>query len=146
MDRTQLIAEIVEDMASMRRVAWGHGGTKPLKRKLTHAQMGIVCMLTHAGPQYLKDLAARLQMTPSAATQLVNGLERNHLVTRSSDPNDRRKIRLALTSLGKRMMARAHQERMKSFTALLAPLTDAELRQWSALQRKIIAQKSSSHV
>jgi DNA-binding MarR family transcriptional regulator len=49
----------------------------------------------------LGDVANFLTLTLSAASKLVDGLVNAKLVARQSDPNDRRKIALKLTSVGK---------------------------------------------
>ena len=58
------------------------------------------------GPTRPTALAARLDLTPAAATQLIDRLEGKRLVRRSADPRDRRATALRLTGAGERACAR----------------------------------------
>jgi DNA-binding MarR family transcriptional regulator len=59
-------------------------------------------MLVHVGPQSIKDMAVRFSMTPSAATQLVNGLVKDGYLVRTENIWDRRKVGVDLTVKGKK--------------------------------------------
>lgn len=106
-------------------------------KMLTRAQMGIMTILVQEGPMSLKELAAKLTMSSSAATQLVDGLSAETLLIRTEDSRDRRKVRVSLTAKGKRRLEQAHKKRTALFTSVLADLSDAELKTLVELQRKI---------
>ena len=142
MKRSALISEIAVDLASFKRVVMASHAKKFFGRMPTPAQVGILALIAHEGPQNLKDLADRLCMSSSAATQLVNGLVRDRLLTRTEDATDRRRIRLAITVSGKSKLAGAKKARMATLTKLLAPLSEHELNEWKRLQRKIIERAS----
>ena len=134
MKRSQIITSIMEDMGALKRAIHARSP----KHGPTHAQMGILFMLTCSGPQSLKEIAAHLRVTPSAATQLVNGLVKEKLLTRTEDAEDRRKIVLALTTHGQQELEKAKKVHCASLVELFQPLTDVELLEWQELQRKII--------
>lgn len=138
MHRSKLISDIAKDLAAFKRTLMASYARKSGERAPTPAQVGILALLAHGGPQHLKDLAERLCMTSSAATQLVDGLVEARLLTRTEDPSDRRRITLAITSGGRRRLAAAKKAHMAAFTRMLAPLSEGELREWKRLQRKII--------
>ena len=142
MKRTDLISEIVEDLASFKRVMIASHAANAPTHMPTPAQIGILGLIARGGAQNLKDLAARLRMSSSAATQLVDGLVEERMLTRTEDPADRRRILLALTASGRRKLDQAKKRRMDSFAKLLAPLTESELVDWKRLQRKIIGHAS----
>jgi DNA-binding MarR family transcriptional regulator len=77
-------------------------------------------------------LALQLDLTPAAATQLVDRLERRGLVRRSPDPVDRRATRLHLTSDGVRTYRRLHRELHALLVEISAGMTASGL---SALRR-----------
>ena len=144
MNRTELMTEVAEGFSSFKRLmvtsqAHGHA-----KRMTTHAQIGILFILSHGGPMSLKAIAERLCMTSSAATQLVNGLVEDKMITRREDETDRRKIVLTLTATGKNALAAAKKARLSALTALLEPLSDAELLQWKTLQDKILEHRQQN--
>lgn len=103
----------------------------------TPAQFGLLMMLSAHGSKSLKDLAECFTMSPSAATQLVDGLVKDGLVRRTEDENDRRKVEVSLTPAGVTKLQAAQKSRLASLTKMMEPLTDAELAQLRVLQKKI---------
>jgi len=141
MTRQQLMAEIVADMANMRRWFVGaHATSVPAKGSPTRAQIGIMYILAHAGPMTLKELAERMCMSSSAGTQLVDGLVRSKLLRRTEDPKDRRKTYLSLADAGKKKLKEMHKVHLAYSTKLFTVLDDKELLAWRDLQRKITSQ------
>ncbi|MFA5185147.1 MAG: MarR family transcriptional regulator [Patescibacteria group bacterium] len=138
MERYDIISEIAGDFASFKRVIWTSCAARSPQSMPTPAQIGVLALVASEGPQNLKDLAGRLCMSSSAATQLVDGLVADRMLTRTEDSNDRRRIKLALTESGKLKLAQAKKARLAAFTRLLAPLSEKELNEWRRLQRKII--------
>ena len=56
-------------------------------------------------PVSVGDLAAQLMLKHHSAVELINRLERIGLVSRGSDPEDRRKVFVGLTDAGERVLA-----------------------------------------
>ena len=68
---------------------------------LSMAKFSVLSQLAaERGPIALCELANRLSCVRSNVTQLIDRLEAEGLVTRVSDPDDRRSVRAALTPLG----------------------------------------------
>jgi len=137
--RKALITGIFEDMGTMLRLM--HPTCLPGSEKAlpSRAQIGLLLHLAKGGPRSLKELADMFCMTSSAATQLVDSLEEEKLVTRTEDPQDRRKVIVAITPKGHIKLEDAKKARLESLTHLLAPLTDEELEHLANLQKKIVA-------
>jgi DNA-binding MarR family transcriptional regulator len=94
---------------------------------LTFAQARVLRMLVAAGdPMRIGDLADNLEIVPRSATTMVDGLERPGLVTRHTDPADRRSILVAPTSKGRDLIARMREERRATAETLFAPLSAEE--------------------
>jgi DNA-binding MarR family transcriptional regulator len=68
---------------------------------LSEGRLGILFRLYRSGDTALGDLAEDLVMTPRNVTGLVDHLERDGLVTRVPDPEDRRSVRARLTDAGR---------------------------------------------
>jgi DNA-binding MarR family transcriptional regulator len=73
------------------------------------------------------ELARLWQVTPAVITGVIDRLERRELVRREPDPDDRRRLRLALTDTG--LAASAHVERVltEELAAQLSRATPQEL-------------------
>ena len=79
-----------------------------------------------AGPVRAGGLASVARLSPSAITETVEGLERDGLVRREDDPDDRRAVRVALTPDGRRQLQRFEAGCAVSLADRLAPLTAAQ--------------------
>ena len=94
---------------------------------LTPARLSVLSVLVFAGPQTLGNLARAEQVRPPTISNLVSGLEREQLVRRTVDPEDRRIVRVAATSRGKRILERARRLRLDHLTSRMRRLSKAEL-------------------
>lgn len=134
-----MITAIFENTSSLRRLTSlpnePHG---TFKGGLTHAQIGLMCAVSHHGPQSIKQLAERFHISPSAVTQLVDNLVKDNLVERKEDRKDHRKIFIQLTRKGKKELQRIKEQRFEKMAKILEALTDKELGQLQKLQQKII--------
>src|SRR5256885_6555162 len=89
----------------------GHAGEQRLEEALAKvglslAKFGALTHLVEAGePISLSECATKMTCVRSNITQLVDRLEADGLVKRVEDPNDRRAVRAAVTSLGKERYA-----------------------------------------
>jgi DNA-binding MarR family transcriptional regulator len=80
------------------------------------------------------ELARLWQVTPAVITGVIDRLERRELVRREPDPNDRRRLRLALTDTG--LAASAHVERALT-EELAAQLSKATPQEQAELGRAL---------
>jgi DNA-binding MarR family transcriptional regulator len=69
-------------------------------RDLSLTSLATLSTLNRTGPRRITDLAVIEGITQPSMTVLVTGLERGGLVTRHSDPGDRRVTLVALTADG----------------------------------------------
>lgn len=86
--------------------------------------------------QRMVDIAAKMQMPLPGASRLVDRLVRRGMVTRLSDPNDRRVVRLSLTDAGRSGLQEvdsARQARIETCLRHLEPQTIDQLLE--SLQR-----------
>jgi DNA-binding MarR family transcriptional regulator len=68
---------------------------------LTEGRLGVLFRLFRCGDTPLGDLADDLESTPRNITGLVDHLERDGLVERVPDPEDRRSVKARLTEAGR---------------------------------------------
>jgi DNA-binding MarR family transcriptional regulator len=95
---------VVEAMAALRiagralhymQVKWAE------KHGLSEGRLGVLFRLLRCGATPLGDLASDLDSTPRNITGLVDHLERDGLVERVPDPDDRRSVKANLTEAGR---------------------------------------------
>ena len=94
---------------------------------LSLAKLAALHRLTEAGESLpLGQLAERLSCVKSNVTQLVDRLEADGLVSRISDPNDRRSRLAVLTEAGKTAYSKGSEIQMQAERELFGVLTPNE--------------------
>ncbi len=108
------------------------------KHGLSEGRMGALWMLNRSGPSTLGDLAAALDVSPRNVTGLVDHLDRDGYVVRSPDPDDRRAIRVQLSTLGEAKLAGIQKEMGHARESIVAGFTDQELKDLRHLCLKLV--------
>ena len=96
---------------------------------ISPARLSLLSVLVFGGPKTLGELAALEQVRPPTITGLVRGLERDGLLRRSRDRNDRRVQRVAATAKGRRVLVTARRQRVDRMESLLRGRTAAQRRE-----------------
>jgi DNA-binding MarR family transcriptional regulator len=100
------------------------------QHQLSPAGRQALAILDGAGaPLSPTVIAERLLVTTASVTSLLDTLQRRNLVTRSPDPDDRRKVLVALTSDGRRAVDAFLPQMVALQTAIVAGLSEARRRQ-----------------
>ncbi len=97
---------------------------------LTPGQFGVLESLYHLGPMRQTEIGAKLLRSGSNITLIVDNLERDGLVRRDRDPDDRRVVNVSLTDAGREVIEGifpAHVEAIVEAMAALSPEEQAEL-------------------
>ena len=93
---------------------------------LSMPQFSILMQLHHRGACGMSEVSERFEITPAAASQLVDKLVQNGFVVREEDPHDRRAKLLNLTDKGRDLVQQGIEERYRWLDQLSARLTDEE--------------------
>lgn len=89
------------------------------------------------------ELADCTGVTRATVSGLLDGMERDGLVVRKSDPADRRQVRVHVTPEGKQLLDRIRPAYCRWFSDLVASLTEAERQLLISLLQKIQHQLSA---
>jgi len=98
---------------------------------LSMPQFGLLMQMHHKGACGMSEVSERFDITPAAASQLVDKLVQNGFVQRVEDPNDRRAKLLSLTDKGRELIQQGIEERYRWVEELAGKLTDEERAQVS---------------
>jgi DNA-binding MarR family transcriptional regulator len=90
-------------------------------------QVSLLVAIKYTPGIGVRELAARERVTPPALSNHVDRLERDGLVVRTPSPNDKRRIGVALTEEGQRMLRRVRSRRTAWLATRLRGLAAAEL-------------------
>jgi DNA-binding MarR family transcriptional regulator len=101
--------------------------TKLSEVGLSLAKLSALHRLTEAGESLpLGQLADRLACVKSNVTQLIDRLEADGLVSRASDPNDRRSRLAVLTDAGRKAYSKGSEIQRQTEQELFSALTSDE--------------------
>ena len=94
---------------------------------LTAPRMSALSVLVFGGPQTVGALAAAEQVRVPTMTRLVQGLEREGLVSCEVDPADRRRVIVRATTSGSRILRAGRVRRVRALAGKLAGVSAADL-------------------
>jgi DNA-binding MarR family transcriptional regulator len=136
MNRKQKVEELLESMRAIRRhMALGASGREAAS--ITPAQWGVLMLVGERGECSVKDIAAMLRISSSAATQLVNGLVGGGHLARKASQEDRRAVALSLSRQTKAKMKGMRDAALKKTLKLFEGFTDREFEIYITLNKKI---------
>lgn len=93
---------------------------------LSMPQFSVMMQLYHKGACGMSEISERFEVTPAAASQLVDKLVQSSFIVREEDPNDRRAKLLNLTDAGRDLIQQGMDERHLWLDQLSGRLTEAE--------------------
>src|SRR5579872_715726 len=99
------------------------------KHGLSEGRLGILFRLYRGGATALGDLAQDFHTSPRNVTGLVDHLERDGLVERVPDPDDRRSVRARLTPDGTARIEAIWKEGLQRQSKVVEGLTKEDLAQ-----------------
>ncbi|HEX9563343.1 MAG TPA: MarR family transcriptional regulator [Gemmatimonadaceae bacterium] len=97
-----------------------------VKAGLTGPRLSALSVVVFTGPLTLSELAAAEQVKPPTMTRLVQALEREGLVRRVGDPDDRRIVRVRATPRGQAVLAQGRARRVARLATPMAHLDPTE--------------------
>ena len=93
---------------------------------LTAPRLSALSVLVFGGPVTMSALAAAEQVQPPTITKLVADLERDGLVERERDPDDRRVLRVRATARGRGLLQEGRRRRVARLSEAVAALPARE--------------------
>jgi DNA-binding MarR family transcriptional regulator len=95
---------------------------------MSASRLSALSVIVFAGPISLADLAAAEHVRPPTMSRIVENLVQDALVTRDTDPADRRMVRIAATDAGRAMLDDGRARRVHAISGRLEKLADSERR------------------
>ncbi|MEW6287611.1 MAG: MarR family transcriptional regulator [Chloroflexota bacterium] len=93
---------------------------------LSMAQFGVLMQLYHKGACGMSQISERFDVTPAAASQLVEKLVQAGYIERAEDPSDRRAKLLKLSPSGTKLIEEGINERYRWLDDLVSRLSPEE--------------------
>jgi MarR family 2-MHQ and catechol resistance regulon transcriptional repressor len=112
---------------------------------LTAPQLYVMATIGYAGQLPFNEIGAKMMVTVSNLTGIVDRLEEKGLVVRERDTGDRRIVYVKLTSKGQKLYKSSIPTFEKSLSNLFEPLDKQEQKKLGSLLRKLSSAQVSSH-
>ena len=109
---------------------------------LTRPQMHILYVLAQDGELTVKEVAARMGITSSAATQIIQGLVNSSYVERQPDTRDRRIVHIVFSLEGKKKFEKFRKAHIERLGLIFDILSDEELDLLIDIPKKALAQRN----
>ena len=93
---------------------------------LSMPQFSLLMQMHHKGACGMSEVSERFEITPAAASQLVDKLVQNGFIQREEDPNDRRAKVLNITDKGRDLIQQGIEERYRWVDELAGKLSAEE--------------------
>jgi MarR family transcriptional regulator, 2-MHQ and catechol-resistance regulon repressor len=101
------------------------------------SDFAVLEALLHAGPQPVNVIGKKVLLTSGTMTVAIDRLERQKLVRRTGDPEDKRARLVQLTEKGRRVIEDAFQRHACDIEATLSVLTADERVELTRLLKKL---------
>ncbi len=117
-------------LASELRMVLGHLMRRlRAEHRFSLSQGAVLGRLDREGTRSIGDLAVAERVRPQSMTQTVSDLEADGLIARRADPEDRRRILVELTDLGRQTLEQDRRQREGWLAGAIAEdLSDEEQR------------------
>jgi DNA-binding MarR family transcriptional regulator len=131
--------ELAEQFVAVSHTVRQLANTRMSAAGLSLARTRALKVLVSGDPMRMNELSSALGVVPRTVTTLVDSLEREGLVERATDPQDRRATLLQITDAGRSQLQRLIAGRLTGAAALFDVLTPSERRQLSKLLTRLRA-------
>ena len=108
------------------------------KLELTAPQFYVLATIGYPGGVPFSEIGAKMMVTVSNLTGIVDRLEEKDIVARDMDKHDRRVIHVKLTEKGKKLYKVSVTTFENSVSKLLSPLDKSQQKELSTLLRKLL--------
>jgi DNA-binding MarR family transcriptional regulator len=133
----EVLEALVSTTHAVYRFAHARIAHVKLPAKLSGPRLRVLFAVNKVGSLRMGALAAQLGVAARTVTDLVDGLEKEGLLTRRPDPRDRRATLLELSPSARERWEQVRALRREISDEVLAPLDAAERRQLLALLQRL---------
>lgn len=124
---TEMVAEIEKDLRYIAGIIKQKGRELLSNYTITPPQFVALQWLFEDGDMTIGELSNKMYLACSTTTDLVDRMEKNKLVVRVKDPNDRRVVRIHLLDEGERIIDEVIKKRQLYLQEVLINFSDKEV-------------------
>jgi DNA-binding MarR family transcriptional regulator len=139
--RDNSLSEFADKILSVLRVftrGFGKKHTNELcQGKITMPQFIILDFISTQHDVMMTDVAKHLEISTAAVTGMMDRLQKSGYLGRVHDVKDRRIVRLKLTSKGKKLVVKIHEERRQMIITMFSKISQSERDEYLRILTKI---------
>lgn len=109
-----------------------------VKQELTLPQLETLYYAAGAKEPLMRDVASYLRVTAPSATALIEDLTKHGYLVRSSNPNDRRQVRVQITSRGKKVLNAHMARKARAIERILGVLSKKDRADFIRILRIVV--------
>jgi DNA-binding MarR family transcriptional regulator len=104
----------------------------------SYVQLETLRYVAETGEPDMRDIAQYLRIAAPSATAVADSLVKEGLLARMPDAVDRRRVRLAVSAKGARLLRDTDERRANAFARVVAPLSAKDRAEFGRIMRVII--------
>lgn len=136
--RNEILREVFGTMSLMKRMMHSHFSHAFEHSRISPSEVQLLTIIKARQPITPTALAEKMQLTPGAISQLLDGLYSSRCISRARSEADRRVNYLSITKTGQHKLAQVDKIREQMLTEAFSTLSDDELRNYLLVQQKIV--------
>lgn len=145
MKRNDTLQSIHDNWGPLKRAMQAHFLHYFGEQNISPAQFELLKTVSCGQPISHKELARKMQLTPGAISQLLEGLEAAELIERTPHPEDRRIVHISLSRAGQAKLHDFHERRKQLLDTAFATLSDEELLAYLHVQQALLDHLENHH-
>lgn len=138
MNNTNLTEQLFSTIVQLRKLISKQAYESHEEKMATMLQFSALNFLKDQSEVNVGDLAEFLQLSKSSATQLIERLVKMGLVKRISDKQDRRVIRLTITSKGEDEFVALKKKIMEKMNRFLSKIPEKDIKELIRIHSNLI--------
>lgn len=123
----QIVAEVEKSLRYIAGIVKQKGREILNDYTITPPQFVALQWLLEHGDMTIGELSGKMFLACSTTTDLVDRMEKNELVMRVKDPNDRRVVRIHLLEEGERLIEEVIRKRQEYLSGVLQNLSEEDV-------------------
>lgn len=135
--RMNIEQELLEQMRDLHMRMHRLFNDRVRERGASLAQLKLLMLVDRAGSIRSTDIADSLGQAPRTVTEAIDAAQRDGLVVRQPDPNDRRAKRISLTPAGQQVVQDAAPQRDAFAAEFFEALSGADREEFLRLLKKL---------
>lgn len=138
MSRQQYIEQLFTTMGQIRKLVESQSVELHEEKRATIMQFSALKFIKLHANCTVSDVAAQLHLSKSSATQLIERLETGGFVTRIIDTDDRRIVRLEITTAGEEEFQKLKKIFFAKLSKVFAHIPEADLKELVRIQSSLV--------